>query len=74
MIIKLLNKFNRGDLVHHTFNEKQKCGIVISTKQSNKYPSKNAENVLNSYPIHHYVLFDDLIEGPFLSGELSKVG
>lgn len=72
-MIGLFNKFNSGDLVYRAFNAKQKYGIVVFSKQSNRYPSKNAENVLNSYPWHHYVLFDDLIEGPFLSDELSKV-
>lgn len=70
----MLRKFNDGDLVRHAFDESQKFGIIVCSKMSNRYPSKNAENVLNSYPIHHYVLFDDLIEGPFLSSELSKVG
>jgi len=68
-----LLKINCGDLVYRTFNQKSKFGIVVLSKQSNIYPSKNAENVSNSYPWHYYVLFDDLIEGPFLTGELSKV-
>jgi len=67
----LLNKFNNGDLVYHIF--KTKCGIVVSSKPSNNYPSKHVENVSESYSLNHYVLFEDLIEGPFLSSELSKV-
>lgn len=67
----LLSKINNGDLVYHIF--KPKCGIVVSSKPSNNYPSKHVENVSESYCWNHYVLFEDLIEGPFLSSELSKV-
>ncbi|NBP01474.1 MAG: hypothetical protein EBU90_15310 [Proteobacteria bacterium] len=67
----MLNKINNGDLVYHIF--KTKCGIVVCSKPSNSYPSKHVENVSESYHLNHYVLFEDLIEGPFLSSELSKV-
>ncbi len=67
----LFKKINDGDLVYHTL--KTKCGIVVSSSPSNNYPSKHAENVSKSYFWNHYVLFEDFIEGPFLSSELSKV-
>jgi len=69
----LLRKINNGDLVKVVRTHGLKCGIVVSTHPSNNYPSKHIENVLKSWPWHYYVLFDDLIQGPFLSSELTKV-
>jgi len=69
----LQKKINNGDLVRVTRTNDSKCGIVITCLPSNNYPSKHIENVFKSWPWHYYVLFDNLIEGPFLQNELSKI-
>lgn len=66
-------KIKSGDLVFNIRQHVKKPGIVISSNPSNNYPSRHADNVTESYSWNHYVLFDNFIEGPFLSGELTKV-
>jgi hypothetical protein len=72
--MNLLKKIENGDLVRViNRSHNPKCGIVVSSLPSNQYPSKHIENVIKSWPWHHYVLFDNLIEGPFLTCDLMKV-
>ena len=66
-------KIKNGDLVLNTRRHVKKPGIVVSSNPSNNYPSKHTENVVESYMWNHYVLFDNFVEGPFLSSELTKV-
>ena len=66
-------KIKNGDLVLIARQRARKPGIVVSSTPSNNYPSKHTENVVESYSWNHYVLFDDFVEGPFFTGELTKV-
>jgi len=68
------SKIENGDLVSKKANlQSEEYGIVVQTFPSNTYPSKHIENIFNSWPHHHYVLFNNRVEGPFLSTDLKKV-